>query len=144
MIPKEYLQRFAANVVKRCGICQATVEQVLPAVFDEIRHELCEGDYKCVYIESFGTFSLFERPEREYPYRYKGANEMRRLPAKKFIKFYPTRNFRQEMEAGSFDPSRQSFRRHPDDPMIRKRCHLKYRPAKNGVFKGSTKKVQSQ
>jgi len=142
MQPREYLQKFAAAVVKRSGICLATVEQVLPAVFDEIRYQLCEGNYKCVPIDSFGTFGVVEIPERQYHYTYKGADEMRTLPLQKRLKFYPTRNLRQEMEAGQFDPSRRSFKRHPDDPIIRKRKNMKYQPMKKGVYKGATQKVK--
>ena len=70
MLPKEYLTRLSAAVVKRSGICQATVEQVLPALFDEIRYQLIEGRYHCVPIESFGTFGIVEIPERQYHYTY--------------------------------------------------------------------------
>ena len=100
MIPREFLQRFAADVVKRSGICQATVEQVLPAVFDEIRHRLIEGRYPCVPIDSFGTFGVVDIPERQYHYTYCGKDEMRTLPPKKRLKFYPAYNFRKELEAG--------------------------------------------
>ena len=40
MLPKSYLQSFAANVVKRSGINLPTVMAVLPHVFDEIRYIL--------------------------------------------------------------------------------------------------------
>ena len=142
MIPREYLQRIASNVVKRSGICQATVEQVLPALFDEIRYQLCEGKYNCVPIESFGTFGIVEIPEREYHYTYKGADEMRTLPPCKRLKFLPARNLRREVENGQFDPTRKSFRRHPDDPPIRKRKNMKYQPNKKGVFKGQTQIIK--
>ena len=141
MLPKEYLTRLAAAVVKRSGICQATVEQVLPALFDEIRFQLCEGKYKCVPIESFGTFGVVEIPERQYHYTYCGKDEMRTLPPKRRLKFYPTRNMRREMEQGIFDPSRQSFKRHPDDPPIRKRKDMNYQSFRKQVYKGPTQKL---
>lgn len=143
MLPKEYLQFLSAAVVKRSGICQATVERVLPALFDEIRQQLCEGQYPCVPIESFGTFTVVDIPERQHLYTYKGRNELRTLAPTKRLKFAPTRNLRREVEDGHFDPTRQSFRRHPKDPAIRKRSALVYRPCRDGVYKGATKKVKS-
>lgn len=125
MLPKTYLSQFAANVVKRSGVCKATVEAVLPAVFDEIRYQLTEGTL-CVPIESFGTFAVVEVPERTRRYTYKGADEMRTLPATLRLKFAPTRNLRREVDAQQFDPSRKSFSRHPKDPKIRKRCNMRY------------------
>lgn len=142
MQPKEYLTRLAAAVVKRSGICQATVEQVLPALFDEIRYQLCEGENHCVPIDSFGTFGIVEIPERLYHYTYKGLDEIRTLPPKKRLKFYPTRNMRREMEQGQFDSSRRSFRRHPDDPIIRKRLNIRYQPVKKGIYKGATQQIK--
>lgn len=140
MLPKEYLQRFAANVVKRCGICQATVEQVLPAVFDEIRYQLTESNHPCVPIDSFGTFAVIDVPERKYHYTYK-CDEIRTLPATRRLKFRPAYNFRKELESGQFDSTRKSFRRHPKDPIIRKRKDMKYQPNKHGVYKGATVNV---
>jgi nucleoid DNA-binding protein len=125
MIPKSYLTKLASAVSKRSGICQATVEQVLPALFDEIRYQLCEGPWPCVPIESFGTFAITEKPERQYKVR--GKDEWKTLPPKKFIKFSPTRNFSREMVAGQFDESRRSFSRHPQDPPIRTRAHMQCR-----------------
>ena len=109
MLPKKYLRKFAAAVVKRSGICQATVEQVLPAIFDEIRYQLCEGQYPCVPIESFGTFAVITKPEREYPYNHKGVKKIVHLPAKKVLKFAPTKNLQREVDAGQYDPSRSAF-----------------------------------
>lgn len=138
MPPKEYLSRLAKAVTKRSGICQATVEQVLPALFDEIRFQLIEGKFHCVPIESFGTFGVVDIPEREYHYTYKGADEIRHLPPKKRLKFYPTLNLRREIEQGQFDPTRQSFRRNLQDPPIRKRNKMRYQPKKHEVAKGAT------
>lgn len=130
MLPKTYLQKFAANVSKRCGICRATVEVVLPAVFDEIRYQLIEGPYPCCPIESFGTFAVIDRPEHEYLYNYKGANDLRTVPARRQLKFTPTRNMKREVEAARYDPTRKSFSRHPDDPKIRKRNDMRYKRGK--------------
>ena len=143
MPPKEYLTRLAKAVTKRSGICQATVEQVLPALFDEIRFQLIEGKFHCVPIESFGTFGIVEIPEREYHYTYKGADEIRHLPPKKRLKFYPTRSFRREIENGQFDPTRQSFYWKTGDPPIRKRRSMQYQPNRNGVFKGATQQIKN-
>ena len=143
MLPNVYFKRLVAAVVKESGICKATVEQVVPAVFDVIRRELVEGQHRCVPIESFGTFALVDVPERQHLYTYKGANELRTLPPTKRLKFAPTRNLRREAEQGRFDPTRRSFFRHPDDPGIRKRKDLAYRPNKDGVFKGVTKYKKS-
>lgn len=133
MYPKECLQKFAARVVKRSGICQATVEVVLPAVFDEIRAILTEGTYPCVPIDGFGTFAVIEKPERTHLYTYKGKNEVRILPPKKVLKFAPTKNLQREIIEGRFDPTRSSFSRHPDDPVIRKRRNMGYQPIKTPV-----------
>ena len=127
MLPKEYLQRMAKDVSKRCGICQATVEVVLPAFIDEVRFQLVEGRYHCVPIESFGTFAVIDVPERERLYTYKGKSEVRHLPAKKKLKFAPTHSFRRELEEGQFDPTRKSFSRHPKDRRIRKRGDMQPR-----------------
>ena len=132
MLPKTYLSKFAANVVKRSGVCKATVEAVLPAIFDEIRYQLTEGTL-CVPVEGFGTFAVVDIPERQRRYTYGGKNEIRTLPPKKRLKFAPTRNLSREVAAGKFDPSRKSFSRHPKDPPIRKRCNLRYNP-RNKVF----------
>ena len=131
MLPKTYLQKFAAAIVKRSGIARPTVEAVLPHVFDEIRYQLCEGQNPCVPVESFGTFAVIDVPERERKYTYKGKNEIHRLPATKRLKFKPTSNMKREIDAGKFDPSRKSFSRHPDDPKIRKRAAMKYNPRKD-------------
>ncbi len=136
MLPKEYLQRLANAVAKRSGIHQATVEQVLPALFDEIRFRLCEGKYKCVTIESFGTFGVVDIPEREYLNTYKGKLKKVHLLPKKKLKFYPTRNLRLEVEGCKYDPTRRSFSRHPKDPPIRKRKDMAYQPMKTKVHKG--------
>ena len=125
MQPKEYLQRFAAAVVKRSGIARPTVEAVLPHVFDEIRAILTEGN-QCVPIEGFGTFAVTDKPERTRRYTYRGKNEIHVLPAKKVVKFAPTRNLQREVDAGKFDPTRKSFWHHPEDPKIRKRANMKY------------------
>jgi nucleoid DNA-binding protein len=122
---KEIISSLAADITKRCGICQATVEQVLPAVFDEIRFRLVEGSWPCIPIESFGTFAVIEKPERQYKKR--GVDEWKTLPPKKILKFSPTRNMRMEIEDGHFDYNRKSFFRHPQDPPIRTRKHMQYR-----------------
>lgn len=125
-------------IVRASGIARPTVEQVLPHAFDYIRRELVEGDKQCVAIESFGTFAIKEIPEREFHYTYKGKSEIKHLPAKRVIKFSPTRNFRLEVERGQFDPSRQSFTRHPDDPNIRLRAKFKYNKNQDRVSKGKS------
>ena len=125
MRPANYRNHFISAVVRRSGICRATVEQVLPAVFDEIRCQLSEGA-RCVPIESFGTFAVVDIPERTRRYTYKGADEVRTLEPTQRLKFLPTKNMRREVTEGRFDPSRQSFHRHPDDPAIRTRKHLAY------------------
>ena len=98
-LPKKRKNDFISAVVRRSGICRATCEQVVPAVIDEIRHQLTEGRL-FVAIESFGTFGVKELPLRQHLYNYKGKREMRTLQPKKVIKFAPTRNFRQEVQAG--------------------------------------------
>ena len=139
MLPKEFLQRFAADVTKRCGICQATVEQVLPAVFDEIRYRLVDGRYPCIPIESFGTFGVIEKPERQYKVR--GREEWKTLPPKKSLKFYMARSFRNELEGGEYNPSRKSFTRHPQDRPITRRKNMMYRQDRAWIVQKSKGRV---
>ena len=128
MMPKQHLQKFAARVTKRCGICQATVEQVLPAIFDEIRQMMVEEEYPCVPIDSFGTFSVIKKPARRYHYYRpsKGIDRWVDLPPKRHLKFLMAYNMRREFQEGKFDPTRKAFTRHPDDPIIRKRREMRY------------------
>ena len=121
MYPQQNLKKFAAAVVKRSGICQATVEAVLPAVFDEIRYQLSEGKRSCVAIDSFGVFYAVEYPERQRRYTYNGKDELRTYPPDRRLKFRPARNMKRELQQGRFDPSRKSFSRNPKDPILRKR-----------------------
>lgn len=125
MLPKQYLQKFAAAVVKRSGISRPTVEAVLPHIFDEIRYQMTEGNL-CVPIEGFGTFAVIDIPERKRRYTYKGANEIHTLPARKKLKFTPTCNMKREVNAQRFDPTRRSFWHNPQDPKIRKRADMRY------------------
>lgn len=129
MFPHKYFQRFAAAIVKRSGLSRPTVEALLPAVFDEIRYILTEGD-GCVPIEGFGTLYVKDVPEHEYLYNRNNANRICTVPAKKQIKFAPARNLTDEMNAGKFDAMRRSFVHMPGDPLLRKRNDLRYRPAK--------------
>lgn len=134
--PSDYKRHFISAVVKRSGICRATVEQVLPAVFDEIRYQLSEGAGK-VPIESFGTFIVVDIPERQYHYTYGGRNEIRTCPATQRLKFAPTRNMRREViETHKFDPSRRSFTHHYDDPPLRKKNKLGYNNKQKGFWRG--------
>lgn len=141
MRPNKYLQRLVAAVVKESGICRETVEQVVPAVLDAIRRELVEGEWRCVPIESFGTFAVVEMPEREYHSTYKG-DKIIRLPAKKKLRFRPSTNMIREIELGVYDTSRVSFKHHPKDPYLRKKSQMQYQPNKAGVFKGATRPVK--
>lgn len=125
MTPRNYKEHFIAAVVKRSGICRATVEQLLPAVFDEIRYQLSEGA-RCVVIESFGTFCISDVPERKRRYTYKGKDEVRTLPPKEKLKFGPARNLTREIQAHQFDPTRRAFTHDPHDPKIRTRKEFKY------------------
>ena len=138
MRPKKLLSKFAANVTKRCGICQATVEQVLPAVFDEIRYQLCEGRYRYVPIESFGIFVIKNVPRRMYHNTRNGKDEWKLLEPKKVIKFAPTRNFTTEVGADTFDPTRQSFVHHNGDPAMRRRIDMQHKPVKGEIPKSQT------
>lgn len=135
MQPYKYYQRFVAAIVQRSGLSRPTVEAVLPHVFDEIRYQLTEGSL-CVPIESFGTFHVKDVPEHEYLYNRNNANRICIVPAKRQIKFVPTRNLRTEMEQGRYDPTRKSFVHHPKDPRISKRNDLRYRPENYDRAKG--------
>ena len=132
MSPGKYKGILIAAVVKRSGICRATVEQVLAATFDEIRFQMAEGS-ECVPIQSFGTFAVVDYPERQYRCMKDGQPVVRTTPAKRRFKFAPTKNMRREIEQRRFDPSRQSFHQHPDDPFIRTRRSLQYKGSKQGL-----------
>ena len=99
-----------------------------------------EGEKQWVAIESFGTFAIKEVPEREHLYTYKGKSEMRHLPAKRVLKFSPTKNFKNEVELRQYDPIRKSFTRHPDDPpiRIRIRAKFKYKKRNGDISKGKS------
>lgn len=136
MTPKENCKRFVSAVSKRSGICKATVEQVLPAIFDEIRYQLVEGKIPHVPIDSFGTFAIKEMPRRQYHDTRGGKDKLRILEPKKIIKFAPAHNLAKEVERGVFDPTRKAFTRHPDDPIIRRRKDFKYKPLTGEIPKG--------
>lgn len=138
-----YVKRLVSNIVKRSGICTATVERVLPAVFDEIRHQLVEGP-GVVAIESFGTIAVIDYPEREYHYSYKGADEIKKVPPRKRIKFAPAKSFRAEVDAGQFDQKRQSFRHYPGDPTLRTKSRLQYQKNAKGFWMRAVKPEEGE
>lgn len=121
----EYRSHFISAVVKRSGICKATVEVVAAALFDEIRFQLTEG-CECVPIDSFGTFAVTDVPERQRRYTYGGRDEIRTYAPEKRLKFAPAKNMRREIEARRFDSTRRSFSHNPADPKIRTRKNLAY------------------
>lgn len=131
-----HFRRLVAAVVRESGVCRPTVEQVLPALFDVIRRELTEGEKQCVQIESFGTLVVKELRARSYHYRRpeKDIDHWVEKPARRILKFMPTRNMRREVEQGRFDPTRRSFFHHHDDPHMRGRSqfhrHTNGQPAK--------------
>lgn len=131
MQPKVYLYKLAQAVSKRCGISLATCQVVLPALFDEMRYTLCEGKYRCITVESFGTFIVKEIPQRHYTRRLPdGTTQLVDLPPHLQVAFKPTRNLRYEVEQSKFDPTRESFVVHPDDHPIRTRKSIDHRPKK--------------
>lgn len=142
--PRDYKEHFIASVVKRSGICRATVEQVMPAVFDELRYQLSEG-YGFVPIESFGTFIVQDIPARRHQYNYKSETpQYRILPATQRLKFYPTKNLRREvLELHQYDHTRRSFVHDPHDPPMKRRKELRYHPLKPGqqISKGPTERI---
>ena len=140
-LPKKRKNDFISAVVRRSGICRATCEQVVPAVIDEIRHQLTEGRL-FVAIESFGTFGVKELPLRQHLYNYKGKREMRTLQPKKVIKFAPTRNFRQEVQAGQYNPEYRAFVHNPKNPPIRGRSNMKYNTNGGEIHRGATKVLE--
>lgn len=137
-VNKIHFRRMVMAIVRESGICRQTVEQVLPVAFDIIRRELVEGEKQWVAIESFGTFAIKEVPEREHLYTYKGKSEMRHLPAKRVLKFSPTKNFNNEVNYRKFDSTRKSFTHHPDDPPIRVRAKFKYKKQNGEISKGKS------
>ena len=139
--PHEYKKHFISAVVKRSGICRATVEIVLRATFDETRFQLAEGS-QCVPIESFGTFAVVDMPERQYRCIKDGQPVVRTIPPKRRLKFAPTKNLRREIEQQQYDPSRRSFVHHVDDPFLRTRKALKYKGSKQGLVLEAVKPTQ--
>lgn len=135
MEPKKYLHKLAQAVSKRSGISINTCLVVLPALFDEMRYMLCEGDYRCVTVESFGTLTVKERPRRHYRRLFPdGTSQLIELPPKLIVKFLPTANLRREVEHSRFDPTRQSFVIHPDDHGIRTRKAVRSKAKRSDVF----------
>ena len=135
MEPKKYLHKLAQAVSRRSGISINTCLVVLPALFDEMRYMLCEGDYRCVTVESFGTLTVKERPRRHYRRLFPdGTSQLIELPPKLIVKFLPTANLRREVEQSRFDPTRQSFVIHPDDHGIRTRKAVKSKAKKHDMF----------
>ena len=55
------------------------------------------------------------------------------MPPKLVVKFTPTRNLRNEVQASHFDPTRVSFVVHPDDHPIRTRKRIDPKPRKKRV-----------
>lgn len=140
-----YLNRMVSAVSKESGVSKNTLEYVLPFIFDYIRREIVEGDNHFVAIDNFGMFALKEISAREYHYYRpsKGIDEWRKLPAKRTMKFVPTRNMRQEVEQGKFNPDRMSFVHHPDEPVIRGRTYFKkYASKKKEIAKGQTRIIR--
>ena len=110
MSPKTYLHKLAQAVSRRSGISVNTCLVLLPALFDEIRQTLCEGHYRCVTVENFGSFVVRQRPARHYRRLKKdGTSHLVELPPRLIVKFLPTRNLKQEVENSKFDPTRESF-----------------------------------
>lgn len=134
---KKDFRRLVQDVSKRSGICQSTVEQVIPALFDEIRLKLVQGTYPCLPVESFGTFAVVEKPARRYHYYRpeKGIDRWVDLPVQRRLKFGMARNMKRELERGEFDPSRKAFVQHPDDPPIRRRHGMRYSKKRGEISK---------
>lgn len=132
-----HFRRLVAATVKKSGICRQTVEQVLPAFIDVVREQLTESEKRCVMIESFGTFAVKEILPRRYHYvrKEQGIDEWIDRPAKKVLKFAPTRNMRREIEAGRFDPTRRAFEHHPEDPHMRTRRDIQKRNLRTPIAK---------
>ena len=135
----EYKSHFISAVVKRSGICKATVEIVAAALFDEIRFQLTEG-CGCVPIDSFGTFAVTDVPERQRRYTYGGRDEVRTYAPTQRLKFAPAKNMRRELEGKKFDPTRRAFSHNPADPKIRTKKSLGYNKRKQ-VFIGKKEDV---
>ena len=126
MCPKSHrLRKLASAVSKRSGISLQTLEVAIPAIFDEIRHQLAEGD-QYVIIESFGTFASITIPERQRHYVYGDVDEVRTLPPKRKIRFAPAAGMRHDVEAGHFDTDRRSFELKVGDPKPRSRAGMLY------------------
>lgn len=122
MSPKTYLHKLAQAVSRRSGISVNTCLVLLPALFDEMRQTLCEGRYRCVTVENFGSFVVRQRPARHYRRLKKdGTSHLVELPPRLIVKFVPTRNLKNEVELSKFDPTRESFTIYPGERGIRVR-----------------------
>ena len=122
MQPKKYLYKLAQAVSKRCGISLATCQVVLPALFDEMRQTLCEGKYRCVTVESFGSFVVRQRPARHYKRIEKdGTTRLVELPSGLIVKFLPANNLKREVAESRFDPTHEAFSLFPGEHGIRVR-----------------------
>lgn len=137
MEPKKYLYKLALAVSKRSGISVATCQVVIPALFDEMRYMLCEGQYRCVTVESFGTLTVKELPKRHYKRRFPdGHVEDVELPHKLVSKFLPSHNMRLEVEQSKYDDSRHAFTLHPEDHPLRTRRAVGSKAKTPNAFRG--------
>lgn len=135
MEPKKYLYRLALAVSKRSGISIATCQVVLPALFDEMRYMLCEGNYRCVTVESFGTLVVRQRPARHYKRIEKdGTTRMVELPPRLIVKFLPANNLKREVAESHFDPTHKAFALFPGEHGIRVRKAIESKGKKKRIF----------
>ena len=135
MNPKTYLHKLAQAVSRRSGISINTCLVLLPAIFDEMRQTLCEGRYRCVTVESFGSFVVRQRPARHYKRIEKdGTTHMVELPPRLIVKFLPANNLKREVAESRFDPTHEAFALFPGEHGIRVRKAIESKGKKKKVF----------
>lgn len=122
MEPSKYLYKLARAVSKRSGICVVTCQVVIPALFDEMRYMLCEGQPRCVSVESFGSLVVKKTPSSRFNRRTPdGHVETVEIPSKLTVKYLPSRHMRLEVEQSKYDSTRHAFALHSDDHPLRTR-----------------------
>ena len=111
-------KQLIALTVKRSGICQATVEQVLPACFDIIRETIVTGQNRgSVLLPGFGTFYAQKRKINVADPKNPGQRIQGYRLAPRFM---PTTGFRADVEreqvstgAHCFEENSRAEKPHP-------------------------------
>lgn len=114
-------QHFVEAVMEQSGVDRATIEHVVPVVFDVIRQQLCQGER--VRIANFGVFFPLKLKERTVINNTGHTPRTHVLPAEWRPRFRPADTFTAELRARLYDADRTSFHRtgEPNLPHLRGR-----------------------